>query len=144
MTMDQPVASADGYEPASQDYGWLWIWQQDLCRWPARLDITINNLKFAMRLWDYGGLCTAPYLTQVLLMHYVIGFYEVSRRGGELLTKIFSSWVCCCTHGFEAVAFQEGSRTSPASYFSNTFCCMSHEGEVYIALQSFTSTSSKY
>ena len=28
----------------------------------------------------------------------------------------------------------------PASYFSKTFCCMCHGGEVYIALQNFTST----
>ena len=33
---------------------------------------------------------------------------------------------------------------SPASYFSKTFCCMCHGGEVYIALQNFTSTLNEY
>jgi len=33
---------------------------------------------------------------------------------------------------------------SPASYFSKTFCCMCHRGEMYIALQNFTSTLNEY
>ena len=33
---------------------------------------------------------------------------------------------------------------SHTSKFSNTFCCTSHEGEVYFKKQSFTSTSSTF
>jgi len=32
---------------------------------------------------------------------------------------------------------------SPASYFSKTFCCKHHKGEVYIMLQNVTSMSSE-
>jgi hypothetical protein len=45
------------------------MWEWDLCGRHAVLEITTNNLKFAMRLWGYEQLCSAPYLTQVLLMH---------------------------------------------------------------------------
>jgi hypothetical protein len=48
------------------------------------------------------------------------------------------------THTAKSITILPGSSDQSASYFSTTFCCMSQEGKVYIALQSFTSTSSKY
>jgi hypothetical protein len=36
------------------------------------------------------------------------------------------------------------NKWSHASYFGKTFCCKCHKGEVYIALQNFTSTLNKY
>ena len=117
--MNQPVESADGYEPASQDYGWLWIWGQDLCRWPARLDITINDLKFAMRLWDYGRLCTALYLTQVCWwMWFNHNIFNYNHNLGQpLYIIIFHTY--CLLHVTRPMPFLDIVLSSSAS------CCNS-------------------